>query len=99
MMRSILLLTTAVLLAGCTYPASQTEQGTAAGQIYFPGAPPDARILVDGREVGLAGSFDGRQTLSVAPGTHRVVVNAGGNTLIDKKYYVDSGSKVAVKND
>ena len=98
-MRIMVFLGAAVLLAGCAYPNSQTDQGTAAGQLYFPGAPADARVLVDGQDVGMAGSFDGRQMLSVAPGTHRVVVSSGGGALIDKKYYVDAGAKVAVRND
>jgi len=89
----------AIFLAGCAYPHSQTEQGTAAGQLYFPGAPTSAHVFVDGQDVGMAGSFDGRQMLSVSPGTHRVVVGTVGNPLIDKKYYVDSGAKVAVRND
>ena len=98
-MRRLVLAVMTSLLAGCVYPHSQTEQGTAAGQLYFPGAPPEARILVDGQDVGMAGSFDGRQTLSVSPGTHRVVVSAAGRSLVDKKYYVDAGTKVAVRND
>lgn len=98
-MRRVVFAGMAILLAGCAYPNSQTEQGTAPGQLYFPGAPPDARVQVDGRDVGMASSFDGRQTLSVSPGTHRVVVSSTGGAFIDKKYYVDAGAKVAVRND
>jgi hypothetical protein len=98
-MRPVILTAATLLLAGCTYPHSQTEQGTAAGQLYFPGAPAGAHVLVDGQDVGMASSFDGRQTLSVTPGTHRVVVGSGASAFIDKKYYIDSGAKVAVRND
>jgi hypothetical protein len=98
-MRPIVFATTALLLAGCAYPHSQTEQGTAAGQLYFPGAPAGTHVMVDGQDVGMASSFDGRQTLSVSPGTHRVVVGSGANVFIDKKYYVDAGAKVAVRNE
>jgi hypothetical protein len=98
-MRAVVFAGMALLLAGCVYPHSQTEQGTAAGQLYFPGAPPNARIVLDGQDVGMASSFDGRQTLSVQPGTHRVVVSSAGSALIDKKFYVDAGAKVAVRND
>jgi len=98
-MRPLILAATTLFLAGCTSPHSQTEQGTAAGQLYFPGAPAGAHVMVDGQDVGMASSFDGRQTLSVAPGTHRVVVGSGASVFIDKKYYVDAGAKVAVRND
>ena len=98
-MRAFCIMGAALFLAGCTYPSSQTEQGTASGQLYFPGAPVGAHVFVDGQDVGIASSFDGNQVLSVAPGTHRVVVSLGGSALIDKKYYVDAGAKVAVKND
>jgi hypothetical protein len=98
-MRFVTLAAATLLLAGCTYPHSQTEQGTSAGQLYFPGAPAGAHVMVDGQDVGMASFFDGQQTLSVAPGTHRVVVSSGPSIFIDKKYYVDSGAKVAVRND
>jgi len=65
-MRAIAFVVTAVLLAGCAYPSSQTEQGTASGQLYFPGAPTGAHVLLDGQDVGMASLFDGRQTLSVS---------------------------------
>lgn len=98
-MRSLAFAGMAIFLVGCAYPHSQTEQGTATGQLYFPGAPLDAHVILDGQDVGMASAFDGRQVLSVSPGTHRVVVTAAGGALIDKKYYVDAGAKVAVRND
>ena len=98
-MRTIVLIAATVLLSGCVYPHSQVEQGTASGQLYFPGAPVDAHVSVDGQDIGMASSFDGRQTFSVSPGTHRIVVSMGSGTIIDKKYYVDAGAKVAVRND
>ena len=96
-MKRIIILGTALLLAGCAYPTSQTEQGSGPGQLYFPNAPAGAHVFLDGADAGPAGSYDGRRTLSVAPGTHRVVLSSAGATIVDKKYYVDAGAKVAVQ--
>lgn len=85
-------------LASCAYPVQRTEQGAAAGLLYFPGASTDARVLVDGSDAGPASQYDGtKQYLSVPPGTHQIAVNSGGRVVLDKKYYVGSGSKVAVQ--
>jgi hypothetical protein len=98
-MNRIIILGTALFLAGCAYPTSQTEQGIGPGQFYFPDAPAGAHIMLDGADAGLVGAFDAQRPLFVSPGTHRVAVLSGGTTLIDKKYYVNSGTKVAVRND
>jgi hypothetical protein len=98
-MKRIVILVAALLLAGCAYPTSQTEQGTGPGLLYFPDLPPGAHVMIDGSDAGLASAYDNRRPLSVSPGTHRVVVSNGGSPLIDKKYYVNAGTKVAVRND
>jgi hypothetical protein len=86
------------LLVGCAYPVQQTEQGAPAGLLFFPGAAADARVLIDGTDAGAASQYDGtRQYLSVAPGTHQVAVSSGGRMVLNKKYYVGSGSRVAIQ--
>jgi hypothetical protein len=98
-MRKIMMITAAAwLLASCAYPVERTEQGAAAGLLFFPGASSDARVLVDGADAGAAVQYDGtKQYLSVAPGTHQIAVSSGGRVVLDKKYYVGSGSRVAVQ--
>jgi hypothetical protein len=93
-----MLLGAACFLAGCAYPVTKTEQGAAAGMLFFPGASADARVVVDGADAGPAGQYDGtKQYLSVEPGTHQIALSSGGQTILNKKYYVGSGSRVAVK--
>lgn len=88
----------ACLLSACAYPVQRTEQGAAAGLLFFPGASADARVLVDGSDAGAASQYDGtKQYLSVPPGTHQIAVSSGGRVVLDKKYYVGSGSRVAVQ--
>jgi hypothetical protein len=89
----------ALLLCACAYPASMTQQGAAQGELYFPAAPAGATVILDGRPAGMAASFDGRVTLAVSPGTHRVVVTNSGSAIIDKVYVVEAGARIAVRND
>jgi len=98
-MRKIMIIAGAsCLLIGCAYPVQRTEQGAAAGLLFFPGASTDARVLVDGSDAGAASQYDGtKQYLSVPPGTHQIAVSSGGRVILDKKYYVGSGSRVAVQ--
>jgi hypothetical protein len=87
-----------LVLSGCAYPSSHEEQGAAPGLLYFPGAQRDARVSIDGKDAGTVASFDGdKQALSVMPGTHRVIVSLDRQILLDKKYYVDAGARVAVQ--
>jgi hypothetical protein len=97
-MRRIAILVLACLAAGCVYPVARTEQGAAPGQVFFPGAAADARVSIDGADAGPASQYDGtKQYLSVNPGTHQIAVSSGGRVVLDKKYYVDAGAKVAVQ--
>ena len=98
MMRKILIAGLTCILAGCAYPIAKTEQGAAAGLVFFPGASADARVSIDGVDAGSASQYDGaKQYLSVPPGTHQIALSAGGQVVLDKKYYVGSGSRVAVQ--
>jgi hypothetical protein len=88
-----------VLLAGCAYPNSHIDQDAQNGLLIFPDAPAGAHVVLDGRDVGLAENFSGKSSLSVSPGTHRVVVTVGDRPSIDKKYYVGAGATVVIGND
>jgi hypothetical protein len=98
-MRKLYMIGVAAVLCGCSYPQSQLQQGAENGQLSFPNVPEGSRISIDGQDAGMGSSFDRQQVLSVRPGTHRVVLTNGSATILDKKYYVGAGAKVAVKND
>jgi hypothetical protein len=98
-MHKVIVLSALSVLAACAYPNSRVDQGAENGLLTFPGAPADARVSLDGQDAGPANAYSRDHALSVKPGTHRVVVTTGAGTLLDKKYYVDAGAKVAVQND
>jgi hypothetical protein len=87
----------AALLAGCSYPSSQTDQGQKQGSLFFPNAVPGAHAYVDGADVGFASAYDGKTVLGVVPGTHRVEIRGASGTLLQKTYYVDAGARVGVQ--
>ncbi|CAN5311420.1 hypothetical protein BH10PSE4_BH10PSE4_17040 [soil metagenome] len=97
-MKPLIALALAFALAGCAYPVTTVEQGSASAVLFVPTAPLDASLLVDGVIVGQAASFDGKRTvLPVQPGKRHVVVRGASGVLFDKYIYVGAGSKVAVE--
>jgi hypothetical protein len=88
------------LLGGCatSYPTTTAEQGGASSSLYFPGAPADAQVSIDGVPAGMAASFDGtKAVLVVEPGRHQVVLRSPSGTLQDKPVYVGAGDRIAVR--
>lgn len=98
-MKSVRILAVCVALAsaagGCVYPATKTEQGGVSSSLSFAGLPEAASITVDGAPVGSAGDY-ALKILAVSPGTHRVTVKSGGQTLVDRDVYVGRDSTVKV---
>lgn len=82
--------------AACVYPTSTTVQGGVASGFSFNEMPADATVVVDGAAIGKAGDFSGGKVLAVAPGTHKVVVQHGGQNIIDRDFYVGRESTVKV---
>jgi hypothetical protein len=95
-MRKAICIAALLALAACQYPASRTEQGASPGQVYFTGVPPTTGVAIDGQSIGATGSYDSGHVLAVQPGTHRIVLTAESSNILDKKYYVGSGSVVEV---
>ncbi|MGE5567360.1 MAG: hypothetical protein ACM3YN_14540 [Parcubacteria group bacterium] len=86
------------LLASCAYPVATVEQGVTHSALYFPGAPEDARVFVDGADAGLAAAYDGRKSvLRVEPGKHHVVIGSGAGSLYDQEVYVGDDSRLAIE--
>jgi len=98
MLRHVCSVVAAALIAGCAYPSSTVTQGGNNASLYFPGAAAGVRVILDGRDSGDAGLFDGKKNvLGVNPGTHRVALTRGGATVYDQQVYVGADSRMAIE--
>jgi hypothetical protein len=84
-----------VLLSSCAYPVSGVVQGGENSALSFASLPPQAVVSVNGQVVGSALDYAGK-VLTVAPGTHHVVVTVGGTVMVDRNIYVGRQSTVSV---
>lgn len=86
------------LVASCAYPITTVDQGAESASLYFTGAPPNARVLVDGADAGEAALFDGRRhVLVVSPGRHVVRVMLGDTELYANDIYAGAGVRQEVR--
>lgn len=85
-----------LMVAGCAYPTSTAIQGQDKGGIFVADAPADARLVIDGADMGSAAQYDGKkQIVELPPGMHSVeFVTAAGT--VKKNVYVGAGAKVGV---
>lgn len=87
-----------LFVASCAYPITTVEQGTESASLYFTGAPPNARVLIDGADAGEAAFFDGRRhVLAVSPGRHAVRVVLGDAELYANDIYAGAGARLEVR--
>lgn len=86
-----------VTVGGCVqnYATREVEQGAAAGALFVANAPQNARVLVDGRDVGGVGQSP--TGIPLSPGRHDVVVEAGGQRLHSQAIFVSAGARVEVR--
>ncbi|HBI70380.1 MAG TPA: hypothetical protein DDZ22_15670 [Massilia sp.] len=92
--RAIAALALATLAACVSYPTEKQSVVDGRPQISFrvSEANADARVLVDGLDMGRAGDFaEGKAALRVLPGTHQLTVQAGQRVFVSEKFYVADG--------
>lgn len=78
-----------VVLAGCSYPNSSVRTVDSRPAIAVANASPSAVLLIDGVQVGLASSYDGKkQTLQLDRGTHKVTVQDMGRVVYETTVYL-----------
>ena len=92
--RAIAALALSTLAACVSYPTEKQSVVDGRPQISFrvSEANANARVLVDGLDMGRAGDFaEGKAALRVLPGTHQLTVQAGQQVFVSEKFYVADG--------
>ena len=86
----------AAMLSGCVqnYATREVAQGAAAGSLTVANAPQDARLLVDGRDLGSVAELKAGAALT--PGRHEVVIQQAGRRLHAQAVMVAAGARVEV---
>lgn len=84
------------LTTGCVqnYASREVGQGATPATLVVTNAPAGARILIDGREVGVVGQTP---SIPVAAGRHDVTVESGGQRLHSQAVFVSAGARVEVR--
>ncbi len=83
--------------SGCAYPKTSVRATEEHPSLVFKGAPPTARVRVDGLEAGPAADYSGDRSLSVLPGRHVVEVVDGERTLLREEVFL-SGNSIKTLN-
>lgn len=86
----------AAMMTGCVqnYASREVAQGAAAGSLTVANAPQDARLLVDGRDLGSVAELKAGAALT--PGRHDVVIQHAGRGLHAQVVMVSAGARVEV---
>ncbi len=99
---SVMTLTAAALLQGCSYPEpAKVEQNDARPSIGVAGAPKGSLLFVDGLKMGTTKQFNGKNgVLLVEGGKHRVEIKSpDGKTLYTEEVFLsNSTTKVITYN-
>ncbi|MDA1321539.1 MAG: hypothetical protein O3B99_04530 [Proteobacteria bacterium] len=84
------------LTAGCVknYPTREAVQGAPAGILKLSTAPADARLIVDGRDMGPVSALAAGASLT--PGRHEIAVTQGGRVLHAQAVIVAAGAQAVV---
>lgn len=92
--RAVAALAFASLAACVSYPTEQQGVVDQRPQISFhvSGGTADARVLVDGLDMGRAGDFAaGKSALRILPGSHQLTVRSGEKVFVSEKFYIADG--------
>jgi hypothetical protein len=75
-------------------PATTVRSVDSRPSIAIKGASPAAELLVDGLKMGKAQTYNGEpQTLTLAPGTHKITVIENGAVIYEQKIFIESELK------
>ncbi len=86
----------AAMATGCVqnYAEREVVQGAAAGVLMVTNAPPEARLIVDGRDLGAVAQFETGAPLT--SGRHDIAIENDGRRLHAQAVFVTAGARVAV---
>ena len=84
-------------LSGCVqnYAEREVSQGTAPATVTIVNAPRDARIIVDGRDLGAVAQHPNGVALSL--GRHDITITSAGTQLHKQAVFVSSGARIEVR--
>lgn len=87
----------AVPVTGCVqnYAEREIVQGAAAAAVIFPNAPQEARILVDGRDLGAVGQHP--NGVALLSGRHDISLALGERQLHKQAVYASAGARIEVR--
>lgn len=96
MNKVVLVALCAAMMSGCVqnYASREVSQGAATGSLTVANAPQDARLLVDGRDLGSVADLKAGAALT--PGRHEVVIQQAGRRLHAQAVMVAAGARVEV---
>jgi hypothetical protein len=94
-------MTSVLMMSACAYPISTVDQGGQISGVFFPGAPTDLMVSVDGSENTSAAPFDGNKSiLKLQSGRHHIILRrSSGEIVYDQDIYIGDGSRIAIRTD
>ena len=87
----------AALSSGCVqnYAARDVSQGLAEGMLVVVNAPAEARIVIDGRDLGAVGQQGAG--VPISPGRHDILITAAGQPLHSQAVFASAGARIEVR--
>lgn len=84
-------------MAGCVqnYAEREIVQGAAAATVVFPNAPQEARILIDGRDLGPVAQHP--NGVALPSGRHDIIITTGERQLHKQAVFVSAGARIEVR--
>lgn len=84
-------------LSGCVqnYAEREIVQGREAALMSIVNAPAEARVVVDGRDMGTVGQY--QAGLVLEPGRHDVAIMHGGAPIHQQAVFAAAGARIEVR--
>lgn len=88
-----------IMIIACAAPRTSVKTDDQSGTMVFKVKPSYATISVDGKEVGKAREYDGKNAvLKLSPGTHQIQISAEGYKGHNQKVYLSDTQEIIELN-